>query len=453
MYATPMINRNILNYLSEWRTKENRKPLVLRGARQVGKSCVVRELGRKYFQNVAELNLEENPQDAEFVTNVSSPKDTLKLLSAKLKTEIIPGKTLLFIDEIQKSPESVAALRFWYEKLPELHVIAAGSLLDLTLRKLEFSMPVGRIEYCYLGPLCFSEFLCALGDSQLASLLHDYQLGQTWPESIHLQLLRRIKDYWIVGGMPEAVAIFCKSFSYGSAEQAKRSITSTYRDDFGKYGTKINIDLLRQVYSRVPTLVGQRAKYVLYSREHTAKTIAEALQLLSLARVITKVKHSAGNGLPLGAEVDEKLAKHIFVDIGLQLSLCDLDPIQIERAEDLLFINNGSLAEQFIGQHLLYIREPFYEPELYYWERSERNAAAELDYLMAAGGEVVPIEVKAGAAGHLKSLQIFCEARDSQVAVRFSSMPPRIEALSNGTKLLSLPMYFVEELLRLLRGA
>ncbi len=447
-----MIYRNLLNYLDEWRTKDNRKPLVLRGARQVGKSWLVKELGRRHFENVAELNLEENPQDAEFVTNVSSPKDSLKLLSAKLKTEIVPGKTLLFIDEIHKSPEALAALRYWYEKLPGLHVIAAGSLLDLTLRKLEFSMPVGRIEYCYVGPLCFSEFLCALGDSELASLLHDYQLDQTWPEAIHLQLMHRLKDFWIVGGMPEAVDIFCKTYSYATTEQAKHSITSTYRDDFGKYGTKFNIDLLRQVYARVPTLIGQRAKYVSYSRDHSAKDIAEALHILSLARVITKVQHSSGNGIPLGAEVDHKLSKHIFVDIGLQLSLCDLDPIQLEKAEDLLLVNNGALAEQFIGQHLLYLREPYYEPELFYWERSQRNAQAELDYLIAAGGRVVPIEVKAGAAGHMKSLHIFCEARKSKVAVRFSSMPPRREMLPNGTKLLSLPMYLVEQVPRLLRN-
>lgn len=446
-----MLHRYLLTYLHIWKSKENRKPLVLRGARQVGKSWIVREFGRRDFGNFAELNLEDNPSDAEFITAISSPDEALRLLSARLKVEVTPGKTLLFIDEIQKSPAALAALRYWYEKFPSLHIIAAGSLLDFTLRQADFSMPVGRVEYCFMGPLSFSEFLHSQNEPELLSLLSNYRLGDQWPESIHMRLMRKLKEFWIVGGMPEAVANFSRTGSYATAEEAKRSIISTYADDFGKYGSKVDIDLVRKIYHKVPSLVGQRAKYVTFARDVTAKKVADALELLTRARVITRIRHTSGSGVPLAADADDTLAKHLFVDIGLQLSLCDLNPVQLEKAEDFTFINNGALAEQFVGQHLLFLRPPYYEPELYYWERRERNAAAELDYLIALDGRVVPLEVKSGAPGRMKSLQLFCEQRQSKFAVRFSGATPKRERLLNDTTLLSLPLYMVGEVQRLLR--
>lgn len=445
------IQRNLLNYLDLWRSRKNRKPLILRGARQVGKSWLVRAFAKAHFANLAELNLEEDPRDAELIAGPASPRDALRLLSARLKTEIVPGKTLLFIDEIQKSPEALAALRFWYEKLPELHVIAAGSLLDMVLHRANFSMPVGRIEYCYLGPLGFGEFLRAIGEPELQKLLEEYQLESLWPETIHARLNRCLNDFCVIGGMPEAVAQYRASGSYARTEESKRSIVSTYRDDFGKYGKRVDTDLLRQVYGVVPTLVGQRAKYVAFSRHASAKNVAAALQLLCDARVISRIRNTPGTGIPLGATADDKKAKYIFVDIGLQLSLCDVDPIDLERADDLVLVNRGALAEQFIGQHLLYLREPSHDPELYYWERDEKNAAAEIDYLTTVGGKVIPIEVKAGAPGRMKSLHLFCEARKCELAVRFYGGLPRRDALPGGTQLLSLPLYMVEQLPRLAR--
>ena len=448
-----MIPRNKLKYLDTWRTKPHRKPLVLRGARQVGKSSLIREFAKQHFKNLAEINLEKHPEDAELILRSKGPADSLKFLSARLGLEIKPGNTLLFFDEIQARPDLFANLRYWHEELPELHVVAAGSLLDLTLSASTYSVPVGRIEYCHIGPLTFTEFLTALGDEKAAMLIKSFKWGEPWPDSIHHNLLRRLKQYWIVGGMPEAASVFARNDSFNDAEEVKRSITNTYRDDFAKYGGRVNQQLLRRVYQRVPTLVGKRAKYVEYDRETTSVQISKALDLLTLAQVISRIRNTTGTGIPLGADADDRLCKYLFVDVGLQLSLCDLNPLQIERAEDLLLVNRGGLAEQFIGQHLLYLRPPYHQPELYYWERMQRNASAELDYLVAINGEVVPVEIKSGAGGKMRSLQVFLNQRPCPVAVRFSTMPPKIEAINSNVKLLSLPLYFVEEVERLVSEA
>jgi len=211
----------------------------------------------------------------------------------------------------------------------------------------------------------------------------------------------------------------------------------------------MDLDLIRRVYQRVPAFVGQRAKLVEYDRAATASRVTKALDLLSLARVITRVRHSAGNGVPLGAVAEDGRCKYIFVDIGLQLTLCDLDPYALEKSEDLLLVNRGSLAEQFIGQHLLYQRPPYYEPELYYWERTNRNAAAEVDYLISSSTMVIPIEVKSGATGRLRSLQVFASEKPANMAVRFYSGLPARDKLHSIT-LISLPLYLVGQLQRII---
>jgi predicted AAA+ superfamily ATPase len=444
-----MIKRNMLSYLQIWKNKPHRKPMILRGARQVGKSSLVRAFAQESFKNLAELNFEAHPEDADLILKTNSPAESIKLLSARLKTPIVAGETLLFLDEIQARPELIAALRYWHEEVPNLHIIAAGSLLEFALSTAEFSMPVGRVEYCFLGPLSFSEYLGGVGEEQLAILLENFHWGDSWPVSIHKQLLRHLKDYWIVGGMPEAVSTFATQKAYSPVEEIKRSIVATYQDDFRKYGLKINNELLRRVYQRAPTLVGQRAKFVEYSREAPAAQINKALDLLTQAKVLTRARHTSGNGIPFGAEAHNTLCKYIFVDIGLQLTLCDLGPLALEQVEDLNLINGGSLAEQFIGQHLLYAKAPYIEPELYYWERTKRNASAEIDYLITHDALIVPIEVKSGSTGRMQSLRVFLSEKRAPYAVRFSTTAPVRTQLQN-SELISLPLYFVEQTVRLL---
>lgn len=449
------IERNIISYLQEWETKPHRKPLLLRGARQVGKSSAVRayvSMGQRAgtLDGMVEINLEANPEDGDLLVGPGKPSELVPLIEARFGKPIVAGRTVLFIDEVQRRPDVIKALWFWYEHLPELHIIAAGSLLDVVLRQGEFSMPVGRIEYCFIGPLTFSEFLAGVGERKLAELLSSYQVGDLWPEPIHKQLIRRLRNFWAVGGMPEAVATFAETNSLLAVESVKRSITITYQDDFAKYAGRFSLNLLQRVFRKVPTFVGQRAKFVEFDRDASSQQVRTALELLAMARVITRVRHSSGSGLPLGAEAQDSLAKYLFLDVGLQLSMCDFDPSTLIQAEDLTLVNRGSIAEQFIGQHLLYSQPPFFEPELYYWERTVKSASAELDFLIAHRGVVVPIEVKSGAPGRMKSLQHFCAHHNTPMAVRFSTAPPERTTLASKTTLLSLPLYLVGEMRRLL---
>jgi predicted AAA+ superfamily ATPase len=451
----PFIERSIISYLQEWETKPHRKPLLLRGARQVGKSNAVRayvSAGERAgtLDGIVEINLEANPDNGDLLIGPGTPKELLPLIEARFGKAIAPGRTVLFIDEVQRRPDVIKALWFWYENLPELQIIAAGSLLDVALRQGEFSMPVGRIEHCFIGPLTFSEFLGGVGDKKLAELLSSYQIGDLWPEPIHQQLIRRLRDFWAVGGMPEAAAMFAETSSLLAVESVKRSVTTTYQDDFAKYAGRFSLNLLQRIFRKVPTLVGQRAKFVEFDRNASSQQVRTALELLTMARVITRVRLTSGAGLPLGAAAHDSLAKYLFLDVGLQLSMCDFNPSTLLQTTDLTLVNRGSIAEQFIGQHLLYSQPPFFEPELYYWERSEKSASAELDFLIAHRGMVVPIEVKSGAPGRMKALQQFCARHDSPIAVRFSAALPERTQLSSKTTLLSLPLYLVGEMRRLL---
>lgn len=439
-----MIYRNILTYLNNWSKKQNRKPLILRGARQVGKSFSVRQFAKNNKFELFEFNFEKNPEDADIFLKSKDPKEALKLIELKTTKTIEINNSLIFLDEIQEKPEIFAKLRYWYEDYPNLQIIAAGSLLDFALTDLEFSMPVGRIEYCFMGPLTFSEFLIAQGKENLVQEMDSFSFTNSWHPTIHIELLKELKNYWIVGGMPESVASYINTNSYLASEEIKQSILLTFKDDFSKYKNNLSSDLIRKVYLKSSILVGKRAKFVEYSREYNSSQIKSALELLTMAQVISKIKDTSGNGLPLGAEVNEKFNKYIFLDIGLMLTSSEIKIDKLSLNEDFAFINKGTLAEQFIGQQLLRLEPNYKEPSLYYWERTKRNSSAEIDYLDIFQNKVLPIEVKAGSSGKMKSLNLFLEERKLKTAVRFYSGFPEKHKLKNNEILYSLPLYFIE---------
>ncbi len=245
------MHRFSLKQLNEWSTLPSRKPLVLRGGRQVGKSYLVRMFAKESFESLAEVNFEQMPDTADLFLS-KNPKQIVAHLESKLNQSILPGKTLLFLDEIQAAPEVFAALRYFYELMPALHVIAAGSLLDFVLEDHTFSMPVGRIEYMHLGPMTFEEFLCALGKQKLLELIHNYSLSESIPGSIHNDLMGLIKDFCVIGGMPEAVQAYVNTGSYLDCERIATGILATYRDDFAKYGRQVNSRRIEKVFSKTP---------------------------------------------------------------------------------------------------------------------------------------------------------------------------------------------------------
>ena len=448
--------RKALHDLIDWKDRPSRKPLIIRGARQVGKTWLVREFAGR-FDNLVEINFDKNPEKAQLFAGRDISR-CLQLLQIDCNTEIIPGKTLLFLDEIQAAPELLPLLRYFYEERPDIHVISAGSLLEFLLADHDFSMPVGRVEYLHLGPMDMEEFLLALGQERMVNFFKDYSLNDPIPESIHLSLLNSLKLFWIIGGMPAAVVWYGSSCKLAEAIREHAVILQTYEDDFSKYRKRIYPERLRKVFRRIPALVGGKLKYVRLDPEERSRELADSLHLLEMARVIYRVRHSAGNGVPLGAEAKERDFKPLFLDTGLVSTSLGLSLPGLEMADDLLMVNNGALAEQFIGQHLLYGGPSYNKPQLFYWNREQKSSSAEVDYLITHKDKVVPVEVKAGKTGSLKSLQVFVAEKKSPVALRFNAMPPscsRQETRVAGKEkvpymLISLPLYLVGQARRLI---
>lgn len=451
-----MLQRSALQYLRQWQEKKRRKPLVVRGARQVGKSCLVRMFAEAAGFELVEIDLElRNDYAACFAGR--DPAEALTLIELKSGKKIIPGKTLLFLDEIQAAPEVLASLRYFHELIPRLHLVAAGSLLEFVLREHSFSMPVGRIEYLHLGPMGFKEFLDATGREGLRQYLEGFRLEKGMPAAVHDELMKAFRLYCAVGGMPEAVQVYQESGSMLEVDAVKQSILQTYGDDFNKYSGRVSHARLHRVFRMLPLQAGKKLKYVNLDRNEKSANLKKALQLLAMAKVYTPVYHSSANGVPLRAEVNENIQKPLFLDVGLLVSACGMSYAEIAAADEVTLVNSGPVCEQFIGQHLLHGRPYYEEPELFYWCREKRQASAEVDYLHTCGGLVMPIEVKAGKTGTLKSLQVFLKEKQRDLGIRFNADLPSLHrtnfslpGVSGDFRLLSLPLYLVEELPRLL---
>lgn len=444
--------RSSLQELVKWKDQYNRKPLIIRGARQTGKTWLVRKFGQENFENFVEINLDRYPEKAGlFSMNVTQ---SLQYISIDTNVSIIPGKTLLFLDEIQNAPQIIPILRYFYEEMPNVHIIATGSLLDFVLENHEFSMPVGRISYFYLGPMTFEEFLRANNEFSLLDLLRKADVSDI-PEPLHIKLLEYVKLYWIIGGMPAAVQTYIATKDIRLVQQEHESILQTYQDDFAKYQRKVDSHLLRKIFQKIPSQLGKKVMYSQILRDETSKKISQHLNLLSMARILYPIHHSAGNGVPLGSEINERDFKLLFLDIGLLSTIFKLHLHQITDLDELLFVNNGVMAEQFIGQHLLYRHGSTLKPEIFYWRRQAKSSSSELDYLIEYQGTVLPIEVKAGKSGSLKSLHIFISSKNTPIAIRFNTNQGIVEdsvaSIGNNKAfcLLSLALYQVGQLERL----
>lgn len=424
----------------------------------MGKSYLVRMLAEVEFEHLLEVNLEVET-DAATLFESKDPRTIVELLEARYGTPVVPGKTLLFLDEVQAAPELLACLRYFYEKLPELHVIAAGSLLDFALDDHAFSMPVGRIEYFHLGPMTFEEFLLAIDRAALVEFLTRWTLERDVPEAIHNELSRLVRRYFTIGGMPASVEAFAATGAAEESESIQQGILSTYRDDFAKYRKHTNTQRIEKVFASVPRLIGQKFKYTQVDREDRSRDLAPALEMLCKARVVHKVRHSDSNGIPLRAEASERSFKVLFIDVGLICRSTGLNLLDFEEAGDPLLVYAGALAEQFVGQHLLHLGKTYEDPEAFCWMRQARQSNAEVDYVVSNGSTVVPIEVKAGKTGTLRSLHVFLRQKQRNFALRFNADTPSLlettTGLSTGDphpfRLLSLPFYLVGQAQRLCR--
>ncbi len=420
-------------YLLEWKNRKTNKPLLLRGARQVGKTYAARTLG-KTFTHFVEVNLEEDSvARAIFEKDLDVNRIKMQLV-AHTRTPIIAGETLLFIDEMQASPQAILALRYFYEKFPGLHVIGAGSLLEFAIAKV--GLPVGRITMLYMYPLSFLEFLAALGYEEWVQLIitKNSQLF----EELHHKIIDLVGIYLAVGGLPEAVAAWVEEQSSRSVRIAQEDITATYIEDFDKYGRRHQIKYLNTVFE---SGLKQLSKKFMYSRlgEYQKRELEPALDLLVRAGLMYKVYQTSGQGIPLGADAKLDAFKVIFLDIGLCQALLDYD-ISSWLIDPLsAFHNKGELVEAFVGQELLAYSDPIKKENLYYWVRAEHSAQAEIDYLVQIEGKIIPIEVKSGKSLHLRSMHAFLQYhKNTPYGIRIWSNNRHIEE-----NLHSYPLYGV----------
>lgn len=449
-----------MNRLNVWFRHRNRKPLVIRGARQVGKSTLTRLFAMANGLKLYEVNLERHPELKKVFKSRNSDQVLQELEYLIGEGPIRGGKAVLFIDEIQAIPDAIPMLRYLHEDRPELAVVAAGSLLEIVLAEHGFTMPVGRIEYLFLEPMSFSEFLIAVDEHDLRSLLTEYKWGDSFPSTAHERLLRLLRDYLLIGGMPEAVLRYSETGDHSSAAEVHSSILNTWRDDFSKYANRADVERLHKVFDFVPAAIGEKFKYVCVDREERSGNLKRALTLLSKAKLIRRVYHSDGTGIPLGSTIKENTFKTYFLDVGLVNSACGLSWISMDSMRDTAFANEGKLAEQFVVQHLPLLVADYQDPVPTYWLREGRSNNAEIDFLIQIGSNIVPVEVKSGKSGSLKSLLEFVHLRGTEKAVRFDLNSPGISpvehAITHGEKrtplsytLMSLPLYMIEELPRL----
>jgi predicted AAA+ superfamily ATPase len=445
--------------LDQWLKSHNRKPMVLRGARQVGKTWLVRDLAKRQRLKLVELNFERLPNLAELFTE-NNPEEILGNIEAELATTITPDSSLLFLDEIQAAPQLFSKLRWFKEDMQTLPVIAAGSLLDFALSKYRYSMPVGRITYFHLEQMSFFEFVLETGNKALYKKISSFNLEAIIPESLHKKCLALYHDYCLVGGMPEVVQEWINSNNLESCIKIQQDLLATYRDDFHKYGVKIDAGLLNRILQSVSEQLGNK---FIYSRVEPAKKVIQikkALARLSQAKVCTKVLHTAGNGLPLGAESNEKFFKVLMLDIGLVSVQLGLASTRHSDAKNIIFSNKGGLAEQFVGQQLRGAQAPLTDSELFYWQRTG-GRQGEIDYVIQHGNRVVPVEVKSGSAGSMKSLHQFMAEKHLDFAVRCNINQPSLENIRLKTtlgkpvsyRLLSIPVYLTERLDELIEQA
>lgn len=431
---------------------------IIRGARQVGKSTLVRLFCQNNDLQLIDINFEQYHTLKTLFTS-NDPKKIIQSLEVLYNVRIDLEKSVLFLDEIQANPEAILTLRYFFEQLPQLAVIAAGSLLEFALEQYELSMPVGRIEYFFLGPMTFEEFLGAMGAEQLLAYLQAYTLGDEIPQAIHTKALEYLRTYHMLGGMPQVLKVFRDTGSLLEADKVKSSILNTYRDDFAKYKTRVELSKLQEVFDKLGTTVGKKISYVdLLPQERSAVT-DKIFNLFVQARILYRTYHSHSNILPLKAEINRKTSKGILLDIGIYLALQGLSIADIPQDDELFFSNKEELAEQFIGQHLLFIQPNYMYPELYYWCREKAQSSAEVDFVLQQGNSILPVEVKSGKTGTLRSLHLFMELKQLAVALRFSIHTPVVETITSSLPksdycytLVTLPLYLVGQTKRLMKS-
>ena len=419
------LTRNIDVELLKWKESPRRKPLLVRGARQVGKSWAIRHLGET-FKHYLEINLERERDLIRLFEEITDVRELSQRLGALHNVHVIPGDTLLFIDEIQNSPAALKSLWFFKENYPELHVVAAGSLLEFSLNEIP-SYGVGRIRSIFMYPMSFKEFLMARGKKLWIEAIANADWTHPIEGSLHSRLVSEFRSFLMVGGMPASVSAWIETQDYSACQDEQNDIQQSYYDDFAKYAKKVDPQLLRNTLSAVVRQSGKKFVYSKVDGGYKAEDVKEGLRLLRDAGIIIPVQMSAANGLPLGAQVNPKFTRYDYLDTGLLLRVLAMnydDDRELTRlilaGEAPELVNKGIVTELTAGLELMKSSNPQSRYELFYWENLERNATSEVEYVIAKNAKCLPIEVKAGTSGKMKSLRLFMNKKNLSTGIRCS---------------------------------
>lgn len=436
------MRRIVLDALLDWKKSKNRKVLLLRGARQVGKTYIVRELA-KDFNHFVEINFEKNIDIQSFFEQNLDPARICTNLSAYYGIPIIDGETLVFFDEIQSCSKAIQSLRFFYESKPGLHVIAAGSLLEFALSGLT-SWGVGRIRSLYMYPMSFDEFLMASDQDALIELKKEALPENPLNPAFHGKLKEYLRNFLLIGGMPEAVKTFISnSADMNSVQNVLSDIAISYYDDFAKYKGRIPVLRLHEIMNSVVRQAGGKYNYSQAGPLSNPAQAKDALELLEMAGLVYKVYHSSGQGVPLGSEVNYKKFKSLLHDCGIFQQIAGLRISDLLIAENIDMMNKGNIAEAFAGVEMIKYSHAYEKKQLYYWHREKRGSSAEVDYLIEHEGHVVPVEVKSGSTGKMQSLNLFIDEKKSTKGIRIT-----LENFSQYGKITVVPLYAISNLIQ-----
>jgi predicted AAA+ superfamily ATPase len=433
------IERKIDVELVEWMRKPSRKPLLVRGARQVGKSTAIRNFS-KHFDHFIEINFDEQPLYQQLFSKTSDVHDVLEQLAIITQTEIIEGKTLVFLDEIQACLPAISKLRYFYEKKPNLHIIAAGSLLEFALAELP-SFGVGRVRSLFMYPFSFIEFLGALNEKRLVSMLQQANPSKPINLIFHEKLKIYLKKFLIIGGMPQAVQTYVVSGDLLEVQRILDDLIITIQADFVKYKKKIPPASIKTIFESIVNQVGKKYKFTNDFTSLTIVIIKQVIDLLEMAGLVYPVTHSSSNGIPIGAEINPKKTKLLIFDTGIYQRILGLNVADLLLKDDVEVINKGNIAELFVGLELIKSTQCYEKTRLYYWHREAKNSQAEVDYVIQIQDVIIPLEVKAGTKGAMQSMYLFMNEKKSSFGIRVS-----LENFSEFENVKVIPLYAVSNL-------
>ena len=432
--------RQIDSYLTEWAKSDYRKPLLLRGARQVGKSSSIKKLSEN-FENYVEINFEKERNIHSLFDGDLNVREICKNLTVKLNKPITPQKTLLFFDEIQACPNAISALRFFYEDYPELHVVAAGSLLEFALEELP-SFGVGRIRSIYMYPFSFSEFMNASGEKLLWNEISKSSPEKPLFQAFHLKALDLYKKFLVIGGMPAVVSKFIESQDIIACQNLLNDLINSLKTDFAKYRKRTPELRISTVFQAIVDQAGSKFNYSKVE-QFNIRQVKESVELLQKAGLVISIVHTSANGIPLGAQINSKKQKFMLFDTGIFQRLLGLELSNILFNNNFSVVNKGFIAEQMVGLELLKASPSYDQAQLYYWHREAKKSYAEVDYIIQRNEKVIPVEVKSGTSGKMQSLYLFLKEKQLEYGVRTS-----LENFEQYDKIKVYPLYAVENLIK-----